>query len=98
MGRGCVFEETGDVLWGADTMRYAIRRLDADCWMDEAVFSSDDKLRGDDMARDAVTARIADGSIHVFAPSVFCVVEKLKNGRERLVGEVPIAVGRGLNA
>ena len=75
-------------------MRYVIRKLDGNCWMDEVKFSSDEKLRGDDMVKRVISEKIASGEIRVFSPSVFCVIEKLPNGRERLVGN-EVTVGRG---
>ena len=92
MGRGYVFEETGDVLWGADTMRYVIRRLENNCWLDVLGFSSETEI-GNEEAEKVVTDKLAENRIAVISPTLFCLVRQLNNGREQTVGG-DVTVGR----
>lgn len=64
-------------------MRYTIRKLDGDCWLDAFVFSSDEATR--DVA-EAIAKRVKDGDIMIFTPTKFCLIENRLNGREHQVG------------
>ena len=71
-------------------MRYVIRKLEGDCWIDAVGFTNTDKIESKDAGR-AIAERVADGAF--LLPSVFCLVERLNNGRERLIGN-EVCIGR----
>lgn len=64
-------------------MKYTIRQLSGDCWIDAFVFSSDEAPR--DVA-EAIAKRVKDWDIMIFTPTKFCLIENRLNGREHQVG------------
>ncbi len=65
--------------------RYMVRKLENGFWYDECEFFAEKPVAAGE-AREAVAAQIQSGSLRLYAPAVLCLVEKLPNGRERIVG------------
>ena len=67
-------------------MRYAIRKLEGNFWMDVLQVDTDRQLVASDTAT-LVEDKLASGELPLFSKSVFCVVQRLNNGREKRIGD-----------
>ncbi len=66
-------------------MRYSIRKLECNFWLDVLRFNDERQLLAEDV-KSVIEDRIKIGELPIFTPSVFCIVQKLSNGREKRVG------------
>lgn len=64
-------------------MKYTIRKLDSDCWIDVFAFAADEKPQ--DVA-ETIAKHVKNGVIRIFVPTRFCLIENRLNGREHQVG------------
>ena len=67
-------------------MRYAIRKLEGNFWVDVLEFDDARQFEPSD-AVEVVGGRMASGELPFFGASLFCLIQKLHNGRERRIGE-----------
>lgn len=73
-------------------MRYVIRRLATECWLDECEFFCDKRL-GEKDVEDVVVDRMASGELRLVGTAVLCLVLRKNDGREERVGK-DVVVGR----
>lgn len=75
-------------------MRYAIRKFEGNFWVDVLEFDEARKLGSSDVVG-VVKEKVMSGGLPFFGVSVFCLVQKLRNGRERRVGKDVVVDRRG---
>ena len=73
-------------------MKYAIRKFEGSFWVDVLEFVDARQLGCSD-AVEVVREKVLSGGLPFFGESVFCLVQKLYNGRERRIGR-DVAVDR----
>ena len=67
-------------------MRYVIRKFEGNFWVDVLEFNDMRELRSSDVDQ-IVKEKVMSGELPFFRVSVFCLIQKLPNGRERRVGK-----------
>ena len=73
-------------------MKYVIRKFEGSFWIDVLEFVDARQLGSSD-AVEGVREKVLSGGLPFFGGSVFCLVQKLYNGRERRIGR-DVAVDR----
>ena len=73
-------------------MKYVIRKFEGNFWVDVLEFVDARQLGSSDVVG-VVREKVLSGGIPFFGGSVFCLVQKLYNGRERRIGK-DVAVDR----
>lgn len=73
-------------------MKYTIRQLSGDCWIDAFVFNSAETPRD---VTGVIAKCVKDRDIVIFAPTKFCLIENRLNGREHQVGQDAVVFPNG---
>ena len=76
-------------------MRYVIRKLEGNFWVNVLEFDDVRQLQSSDVVG-VIKEGIVSGGLLFFGASIFCLIQKLYNGRERRIGQ-DVAVDRSGN-
>ena len=72
--------------------KYVIRKYDGAIWIDALAFFDERQLASSDVA-EVVCGKLESGEIRMLLPAVFCLIQRLNNGRERRIG-TDVSIGR----